>query len=62
MSTGPGSGHATFTDTMQTTPTPRTKESARPRGEKQPEPPKRDEIQSVDPEPHWELIIDAATD
>jgi hypothetical protein len=50
------------TGTMHTTPLPRRDEPSRPRFETQPEPPKREEQKTVDPEPHWELIIDAATD
>jgi hypothetical protein len=47
---------------MQTPSTPLSNETARPRFESRPEPKKHEDTQSVDPEPHWELIIDAATD
>jgi hypothetical protein len=57
-----GSARATFNQTMQKNSTPHAKENARPRFETRPEPSDREETKNVDPEPHWEMIIDAATD
>jgi hypothetical protein len=50
---------------MQTGPLPRSSDAARPRKDTLPPTDLRstpEPVQTIEPEPHWEIVIDSATD